>query len=48
VYLNSEQEICQAKWQQRQVAVKRLSDNTFFDAFLENFVRKKSEIFLKN
>jgi hypothetical protein len=27
---------------------KRLSENTFFDAFLENFVRKKSENFLKN
>jgi hypothetical protein len=26
----------------------RLSENTFFDAFLENFVRKKSENFLKN
>jgi hypothetical protein len=28
--------------------LERLSENTFFDAFLENFVRKKSENFLKN
>jgi hypothetical protein len=28
--------------------LKRLSENTLFDAFLENFVRKKSENFLKN
>jgi hypothetical protein len=29
-------------------SLKRLSENTFFDAFLENFVRKESENFLKN